>query len=72
MIIAAVYVGLCFFIALIGANRKFGFWGYLFCSLFLTPIVGALVVLASDERPKGPPKVCPRCAYPLDEKRTEK
>ena len=35
----------------LGRNRKFGFWGYFFCSLALTPIVGLIVFFASD-----PPK----------------
>ncbi|MGY8826227.1 MAG: hypothetical protein ACKVJG_20215 [Candidatus Latescibacterota bacterium] len=35
-------------VGFIGKNRKFGFWGYLFCSLFFTPLVGAMLVLASD------------------------
>ncbi len=69
MIVAIVYVGLSFIIAWIGSNRKFGFWGYLFCSLLLTPFVGAIVVLASDERPK-PLKNCPKCSYPLAETKT--
>jgi hypothetical protein len=52
MTIAAVYVGLCFIVALIGSRRKFGFWGYFFCSLALSPCVGALILLGSDKRPK--------------------
>jgi hypothetical protein len=36
----------------IGRDRKFGFWGYFFCSLALTPIVGLVIVLASDRRKK--------------------
>jgi hypothetical protein len=69
MIIAIVYVGLSILIAWIGCNRKFGFWGYFFCSLFLTPVIGALVLLASDPRPKL--KKCPRCSYPLSDAKTE-
>ena len=71
MIIATVYVVLCVIIALIGIQRKFGFWGYFFCSLFLTPVIGAIIVLASDERPQAPQR-CPRCSYPLTEARTER
>lgn len=52
MIVNAVYLILCFVIAVLGVNRKFGFWGYFFCSLFLTPVIGALILFASDERPK--------------------
>ncbi len=66
MEIATLYIGLCLIIAWIGLNRKFGFWGYFFCSLFLSPFIGALVLLASDERPKQLKK-CPKCSYPLSE-----
>lgn len=37
-------------IALFGINRKFGFWGYFFCSLLLTPFVGIIVLFASDRK----------------------
>jgi hypothetical protein len=45
-----LYVGLSLLIAFLGMNRKFGFWGYLFCSLLLTPVVGLIVLLASSRR----------------------
>ena len=32
----------------LGRNRKFGFWGYFFCSLALTPVIGLIILLASD------------------------
>ena len=64
IIIVLVYLGLCLFIALLGKDRKFGSWGYFFCSLFLTPIIGAIILLGSDARPKDVEK-CPRCDYPL-------
>jgi len=48
-----IMVFLSYVVALLGRNRKFGFWGYFFCSLFLTPLVGLLLVLASDNRPKN-------------------
>lgn len=69
MTIAVVYVGLCFIIALIGSNRKFGFWGYFFCSLALTPFIGAIVLLGSDKRPNQLEK-CPKCSYPLSGTKT--
>ncbi|NTW69321.1 MAG: hypothetical protein HGB23_05655 [Chlorobiaceae bacterium] len=47
-----IYFALCLLIATLGKNRKFGFWGYFFCSLFLSPAVGALLFIASDPRPK--------------------
>lgn len=46
------YVGLAIVIGFLGRNRKFGFWGYLFASIALTPILGLLLVLASDPRPR--------------------
>ena len=47
-----IYVGSSFLIALLGKNRKFGFWGYFFASLLLTPVIGIILILASDPRPK--------------------
>ncbi len=37
-------------VGLLGRNRKFGFWGYFFASLLLTPFVGILLVLAGDNK----------------------
>ncbi|MEW6367707.1 MAG: hypothetical protein AB1714_24000 [Acidobacteriota bacterium] len=37
-------------IAVLGMNKRFGFWGYFFASIFLTPIIGLLLLLAA-----GPP-----------------
>ena len=39
-----------FVVAVLGRDRKFGFWGYLFASLLFTPIVGLVLILASDAR----------------------
>ena len=64
MVIALAYRCLCFLIALLGSSRKFGYWGYFFCALFLTPLVGVLVLLGSDKR-KETPKKCPNCAHSL-------
>lgn len=41
----AAIVGYC------GRGRKFGAWGYFFAGILLTPIIGLLLVLASDRRP---------------------
>jgi uncharacterized membrane protein YiaA len=38
----------CYFIGVLGRNRKLGFWGHFFASLLLTPIIGALLVVATD------------------------
>jgi hypothetical protein len=53
IIIAYILVGLL--VALSGRNRKMGFWGYFFGSILLTPLIGLLLVLASD--PKEPPTI---------------
>ncbi len=37
-------------IGFLGEQKKFGFWGYFFASVLLTPVVGLLLVLASDDR----------------------
>lgn len=48
----ALYLVICLLIAYLGKHRKFGFWGYLIASLLLTPFIGLLLLLASDERPQ--------------------
>lgn len=40
----------CLMIGLLGTNRKMGFWGYFFSSLLLTPLMGILLLLASDKK----------------------
>jgi len=47
-----IYILVCYLVALSGSNRKFGFWGYLFFSLFMTPILGLLCVMGSDNQKK--------------------
>lgn len=44
LIIAGLIIGL------LGKNKKFGFWGYFLASIFLTPVIGLLLVLASDKK----------------------
>ena len=41
-------------VGVLGRNRKFGFWGYFFASLLLTPILGLILVLASDKKNPKP------------------
>lgn len=48
-----IMVLLSFVVGFIGKNRKFGFWGYFFASLLVTPLIGLLLVLASDPRPRN-------------------
>lgn len=45
------YFLVCYLIALCGKNRKFGFWGYFFAAVLFTPLLGVLLILASDKRP---------------------
>ena len=45
-----LWVLLAVIIGFMGKNRKFGFWGYVLFSLFLTPLIGILLVLASDKK----------------------
>jgi uncharacterized membrane protein len=44
------YVLLCSAIAWFGRDRKLGFWGYLFASLLFTPIIGVVLLIASDKK----------------------
>jgi hypothetical protein len=39
---------LCYFIGVLGRNRRLGFWGHFFGSLLLTPVIGMLLVVATD------------------------
>jgi hypothetical protein len=41
------YLILCLFIAVAGRKLRFGFWGYFFASIFLTPVLGILLLLAA-------------------------
>ncbi|MCG8634475.1 MAG: hypothetical protein MI863_11650 [Desulfobacterales bacterium] len=45
-----IYLLLSFLMGLMGRNRKLGFWGYFYGSILLTPVIGLLLVLASDSR----------------------
>jgi uncharacterized membrane protein YiaA len=43
-----VAITLSYLIGFCGRNRKLGFWGYFFASLVLTPLIGLLLVVATD------------------------
>jgi hypothetical protein len=45
LVIGAFVASLC--IAFAGRRLRFGFWGYFFGSLLLTPIMGLLLLLAA-------------------------
>ena len=50
------WIALSVVVGFLGKSKKFGFWGYLFCSLFFTPLVGFILVLASDSKKASPRK----------------
>ncbi len=52
--ILVYYVLASVVIGFLGMNRKFGFWGYLFCSLLLTPPIGLIVLLSSSPNRRRP------------------
>ena len=52
MIYTIALIAISFFIGILGRYRKLGFWGYFFASILLTPIIGLLLLFASDPRPK--------------------
>ncbi len=45
-----IYVGLCALIGYFGKDKKFGFIGNFFLSLFLTPVVGFIVWLVQTDK----------------------
>ena len=38
-----------FIVGYFGRNRKMGFWGYFFATLFLTPFIGIILLIASEK-----------------------
>jgi hypothetical protein len=54
LVVSLLYIGLCSLVAYVGRDRKFGFWGYLLAALLLDPIIGFLLVIASDKRSAAP------------------
>ncbi len=52
LILAGLYLFLCLLIGFLGRNRKLTFWGYFFGSIVLTPVIGLILLFASDPRKK--------------------
>jgi hypothetical protein len=53
LVISFFYFLACFLIGVYGINKKFGFWGYFFGSILLTPPVGVILLFASDNKNKN-------------------
>ncbi len=47
------YAVLALWFAIIGRNRKGGFWCYLFASIMLSPVVGFMMLLVSEKKKKN-------------------
>lgn len=45
-----VYLALCLLAAILGRNRRIGFWGYFFSSMIFTPIVSLLFLYFGQPR----------------------
>tara|TARA_B100000745_G_scaffold98647_1_gene62844 strand:+ start:1864 stop:2148 length:285 start_codon:yes stop_codon:yes gene_type:complete len=52
IILFLIYIIASLCIAIVGLNRKFGFWGYFFASLLLSPLIGIILLLGSDKKKK--------------------
>nr|VFJ60878.1 MAG: hypothetical protein BECKFW1821B_GA0114236_10615 [Candidatus Kentron sp. FW] len=48
--IQVAYLVLCPIVALMGRNRRLGFWGFLFFSILFSPIMGLFVVIVSGKK----------------------
>jgi hypothetical protein len=42
MSIALGYLALCLVPAVLGRDRRIGFWGFFFCSILFTPLISLL------------------------------
>jgi hypothetical protein len=37
------------FLGYLGRHRRMGFWGMTFCSILLTPLVGLIILVVTDD-----------------------
>jgi len=44
------YLALCVTAGVVGRNRRIGFWGFLFCSILITPLLSLLFMYFSTPR----------------------
>ena len=47
---AVTYLALSFVAALLGRNRRIGFWGYFFCSILFTPFISLVFLYFASPR----------------------
>jgi hypothetical protein len=56
-IVVSVWMVLSVLIAVAGRRFRFGFWGYFFGSILLTPVIGLLLLVAAIPPKKESPKL---------------
>ncbi|MDZ5456890.1 hypothetical protein [Azohydromonas lata] len=61
-----LYALACMLVAAFGRHHKWGFWGYLWASLLMSPLLGLLFVLAGEApaRRGKPQRVAPPSSAP--------
>jgi len=52
--IQILYFSISLIIGMAGMNRIMGFWGYLFCSIIFSPVIGLMVLLVSSKKKTTP------------------
>lgn len=48
--LALGYLALCLVAGIAGRNRRIGFWGFLFCSILLTPFISLMFLYFATPR----------------------
>ena len=48
--IPLICIVIAFFFGYLGRNKKMGFWGYFFATLFLTPFIGAILLIVTGKK----------------------
>lgn len=51
-----LWIAASWLIGLLGKNKRFGFFGNFLISFLFSPLVGVIVLLASDDRQMLPPR----------------
>ncbi len=45
----AIWVVASWLVGILGSHKKLGFWGFFFCSIIFSPIIGLIIVFASGD-----------------------